>query len=325
MIKITINENDGNQRLDRFLKKYFENAPLSMIYKMVRKDIKVNGKRAKEETLIKAGDELAIYLSDNDIERFSRKKPRSKVKRQFQIRYEDDNIIVVDKPFGLLTHGDGQEKRNHLANQVCDYLIEKGDYNPRVEKTFSPSSVNRLDRNTTGLVLFGKNGETLRNLNRMIREKDKISKLYVTIVKGELKKSVHLKDKMEKDRENNIISVIPLDAEDGKIMETYVRPLEYRNGYTLVEVEIVTGRTHQIRAHLAKIGHPIIGDVKYGNREENYKISKRFGLTTQLLHAYKLIFNSCQGDLKYLEGKVIEAPLPEDFDRIKSDIFGDNR
>lgn len=325
MIKINITENDGNQRLDRFLKKYFENAPLSMIYKMVRKDIKVNGKREKEEFVLKTGDELTVYLSDEDVEKFSRKKLRVKAKRQFQIRYEDDNILVVDKPFGLLTHGDGQEKKNHLANQVCDYLIEKGDYNPRTEKTFSPSSVNRLDRNTTGLVLFAKNGETLRTLNRMIREKDKISKLYVTIVKGQLKKPVHLKDKMEKDGEKNLVTVRPLDFQGGKLMETLVRPLEYKNGYTLVEVEIITGRTHQIRAHLAKIGHPIIGDVKYGSREDNFKISRRFGLTTQLLHAYKLIFNKCEGELSYLEGKVIHSQLPDDFERIKTSIFGNNK
>ncbi|MEF9922870.1 MAG: RluA family pseudouridine synthase [Anaerovoracaceae bacterium] len=321
MIKIKINENDGNQRLDRFLKKYLENAPLSMIYKMIRKDIKVNGKRCKNEMILQLDDEVSIYLSDQDIEQFQRKKTRSKVKKQFMVTYEDENIIVVEKPFGLLTHGDSTEKKNHLANQVCDYLIDRGEYNPRVEKTFSPASVNRLDRNTTGLVLFGKNSSTLQQLNQMIREKDKISKFYMTIVKGRISEPMILKDKMEKDHEENKVTVLPLDSEDGKLMETWVRPLRYGNGYTLIEVEIITGRTHQIRAHLAEIGHPVIGDTKYGDRRVNEKMRYEFGLSTQLLHAYKLKFNKCSGNLQYLEGKEIVAPIPADFERIKNNIF----
>lgn len=321
MIKIKINENDGNQRLDRFLKKYLENAPLSMIYKMIRKDIKVNGKRCKNEMILQLDDEVSIYLSDQDIEQFQRKKTRSKVKKQFMVTYEDENIIVVEKPFGLLTHGDSTEKKNHLANQVCDYLIDRGEYNPRVEKTFSPASVNRLDRNTTGLVLFGKNSSTLQQLNQMIREKDKISKFYMTIVKGRISEPMVLKDKMEKDHEENKVTVLPLDSEDGKLMETWVRPLLYGNGYTLIEVEIITGRTHQIRAHLAEIGHPVIGDTKYGDRRVNEKMRYEFGLSTQLLHAYKLKFNKCSGNLQYLEGKEIVAPIPADFERIKNNIF----
>ena len=320
MLKITITENEAGQRLDRFLKKYFNNATLGAIYKLIRKDVKVNGKRAGENAMLLVGDELAIYVSDETAASLRKEKTRPKVKRQFRVAYEDDNILVVEKPFGLLTHGDRTEKKNHLANQVIDYLIEKGDYNPRTERTFVPAPANRLDRNTTGLVIFGKNAAALKELNKAIREKDKIHKLYLTIVEGKLEKTVHLRAKMTKDEGKNLVSVLSEEAQ-GKLMETIARPLKTSSfkekDYTLVEVEILTGRTHQIRAHLAKAGYPIIGDVKYGDKKVNALMEKEFGLTTQLLHAYKLIFED-NAEVP----KVIEAQLPADFERIKQTIFG---
>ncbi len=193
MIRVEIGKNEQNQRLDKFLRKYLENAPLSYIYKAIRKDVKVNGKRCKEDTMLALGDEVTLYMQEEDVRKFQRKQRTSRAKRQFKVAYEDEHIIAVEKPFGLLTHGDSTEKKNHLANQVVDYLIEKGDYNPRLEKTFTPAPVNRLDRNTTGLVLFGKTNGALQNLNQMIRDKDKINKYYMTIVSGQLKKELHLK------------------------------------------------------------------------------------------------------------------------------------
>lgn len=320
MIIIEIGKNEQSQRLDKFLRKYLENAPLSYIYKAIRKDVKVNGKRCKEDTMLNLGDQVALYMQDEDIQKFQRKERTSRAKRQFKVAYEDENIIAVEKPFGLLTHGDSTEKKNHLANQVIDYLIEKGDYNPRIEKTFAPAPVNRLDRNTTGLVLFGKTNGALQTLNQMIRDKDKISKYYMTIVSGQLKKELHLKDKMVKDRTLNKVTVLPMEGE-GRDMETVVRPLARSAKYTLVEVEIITGRTHQIRAHLAKSGHPVIGDVKYGDRRVNQTVRERFNLNTQLLHAYKLTFSGCGGELAYLNGLTITAELPDDFMRIKKQIF----
>jgi len=184
--------------------------------------------------------------------------------------------------------------------------------------------VNRLDRNTTGLVLFGKNNLAVQQLNQMIREKDKISKCYMTIVAGNLKKNLHLRDRMVKDHVTNKVTVRSMDQE-GLEMETIVRPLEHCGKYTLVEVEIITGRTHQIRAHLAKAGHPVIGDVKYGDRRVNGYVRKAFDLNTQLLHAYKLEFSGCSGELEYLNGKTIMAELPEDFQRIKTGLFGQDK
>ena len=319
MVKIILTENEGNQRLDRFLKKYFQDAPLSYIYKTIRKDLKVNGKRAKEDTMLLEGDELSFFIPDDEFAKLTKKKSRvSHAKKQFKVVYEDDNVLICEKPYGLLTHGDKTEKKNHLANQVIDYLIETGSYNPRLERTFTPAPVNRLDRNTTGLVLFGKNAKALQDLNKMIRNKDDISKRYMTIVHGKIEHEMILRDKMLKDERRNLVSVIDESSEDGKLMETVARPLKvgkyHEKWYTLLEVEIITGRTHQIRAHLAKEGYPVIGDIKYGARKE-------FGLSTQLLHSHMLVFNRCEESLKYLEGKSFTAELPDDFLRIENTIF----
>ena len=320
MVNIEIGKNEQKQRLDKFLRKYLGNASLSYIYKAIRKDVKVNGRRAKEDTMLELGDVITLYISDEELSALTRTRRSTRVKRQFKVAYEDDNIIVVEKPFGLLTHGDKTEKKNHLANQVVDYLIEKGDYNPRLERTFTPASVNRLDRNTTGLVLFGKTGEALQTLNRMIREKDKVNKYYMTIVKGRVKGELHLRDRMVKDERTNKVRVLSMD-EEGRDMETIVRPIETGRDFTLVEVELITGRTHQIRAHLAKAGHPVIGDVKYGDRKVNEMVRRRFNLNTQLLHAYKLTFRGCTGALEYLNDLEITADLPEDFANIRRELF----
>ncbi|WP_027399598.1 RluA family pseudouridine synthase [Anaerovorax odorimutans] len=321
MIKLIITENEDNQRLDRFLKKYFKSAPLSYIYKLIRKDVKLNGKRAKIESVLQQEDELKIYISDEEAKAYREKKSFAKSKRQFNIAYEDENILIVEKPYGLLTHGDKTEKKNHLANQVAGYLADTGEYDPSRERTFMPSPVNRLDRNTTGLVIFGKNNKALQSLNKMIREKDYISKFYLTIVVGELKKDLKLIDKMEKNLTKNVVTVSPLESSEGKVMETIARPLKSAKGYTLTEVELVTGRTHQIRAHLASAGFPVIGDTKYGNKYTNEKIAKQFGLRTQFLHAYKLKIKKGIEPLDYLNDLNVISELPSNLQIIKNNLF----
>ncbi len=324
MIKLQITENDDRQRLDRFLRKYFKNAPLSRIYKMIRKDVKLNGKRAGEDTMLCAGDELTVYISEEEAESLCRSRRPAGVKKQFRIAYEDENIIVVEKPFGLLVHGDEREKKNTLANQVVDYLIEKGDYVPRRERTFVPSPVNRLDRNTTGLVLFGKNSRTLQSLNRMMREKGYVEKYYLTIVSGRLQKPLTLSDYLTKDHDKNIVKVWrdkDPSGNEGKAIETIARPVAWAKGFTLVEVELVTGRTHQIRAHMQKAGYPVIGDEKYGDPAVNARIRREYGLSTQFLHAYRLAFSSALPPLEYLAGKTVTAPLTDFMETIRAGIF----
>jgi 23S rRNA pseudouridine955/2504/2580 synthase len=325
MIRITITENQGNQRLDRFLKKYFPKASLSYIYKLIRKDVKINGKRKSQDTVILPGDELAIYISEEAAIEMQKDIKKVKAKKQFTVIYQDENILIVDKPFGLLTHGDKNEKKNHLANQVIDYLISEGEYDPRIDYTFVPSPANRLDRNTTGLVIFGKNASALRELNKVIRERDGVEKVYRTITVGQIKEPLHLLDNMIKDQKKNISLVT--DSQQGKLMDTEVTPLEYSEkgkGYTFAEVKINTGRTHQIRLQLASIGHALMGDTKYGKPSDNKVVKEKYGLTTQLLHACRLTFTKLdqESTIGYLQGQTFTCPLPQGFLRIKKDIFG---
>ena len=316
MIKFEITENEAERRLDKFLKSYLKNASLSHIYKLIRKDVKVNGRREGPEKLLNTGDELIIYISEEDEKAFRSGRVAQKQKRQFGIAYEDKNLLVVEKPFGMLTHGTSLEKKKTLTNQVLAYLIEQGDFDRR-ERAFSPSPVNRLDRNTTGLVIFGKNSKTLKNFNLMMRERNRIKKYYVTIVRGELAGSLFLKGRLEKDSEDNKVKI----GTTGKEIETIVRVIDKANGFSLVESELVTGRTHQIRAHLSHAGYPVIGDVKYGDSRLNRKLSREYGLTTQLLHAERLYFDKMTPDFEYLNGIEIKAAVPPEFERIKTGLF----
>ena len=259
MREIRITANDAGRRLDRFLRKYLPGASLSEIYKIIRKDAKVDAKRRNESYILNEGEVLTLYLSDEAFEKLSRGKgafgagsgsAAAKAKRTFRIVYEDENVLMANKPYGLLTHGDSHEKKDHLANQVKDYLIASGAYDPRSEKVFSPAPANRLDRNTTGLVLFGKTAAAMRELGRMIRE-DEIRKFYLTIACGTIRHEMHLGGSLLKDEAANKVKI--LDEGDGKDIETIVRPLkticlsETASRLPLCEVELVTGRSHQIR------------------------------------------------------------------------------
>ena len=321
MIYLEIGKNEEGQRLDRFLRKYLPKASLSGIYKLIRKDVKVNNRREKENYFLKEGDKISLYMTDEEVSNLRHQSRRPRAKKQFEVCYEDDNLLIVNKPFGLLTHGDGKEKKNHLANQVVDYLIEKGEYNPRTEKTFSPASANRLDRNTTGLVVFGKNSEALRELNRLLRTGDGVAKYYLAIVRGELKKKLDLGGFAVKDEGKNKVEI--LAEEDSpkagsKEIRTLAEPMISKNGYTLVKVRLFTGRSHQIRAHLAETGFPILGDPKYGRGKESKVIE---GNTAQMLHAWKLVFDIEEGPLAYLKGKEVEADLPKGFKEMKEKLF----
>jgi len=322
MVNLIVTENEAGQRLDRFLKKYLKRASLSMIYKMIRKDIKLNGKRAKEDVMLSVGDTLSIYLTEERLQELTAAALKKTARRQFKIAYEDDNLLVVEKPWGLLTHGDAHEKKNTLANQVCGYLQEQGTYQPSRERTFTPSPINRLDRNTTGLVMFGKNAETLRLMTRLIRERDYIHKYYRTIVAGNFQKMMVFRDRLEKDESRNQSVVV--GASEGREAVTNVWPLVSGKQFSLVEVGLVTGRTHQIRVHLSHAGYPLAGDAKYGKKSVNERVRRELGLTTQLLHACRLEFENMPPPFTYLNGKKIEAEVPEAFRRAEQKLIQKN-
>ena len=325
MVEIRIGTNEKGQRFDRFLRKYLPGASLSHIYRIIRKDAKVNLRRAKDVYILEEGDTVTLYLSEEEVESFRRQEKQGSVKRTFGTAYEDGDVLIADKPAGLLTHGDKGEKSGHLTNQVRGYLMQKGEYDPAKEKTFAPSPVNRIDRNTTGLVIFAKNYDSLKKLTGYLRTHEKIRKLYLTVVLGKIPAEITLEGSLEKDEERNVSRTA--SGESAKRAVTHVRPLKSgkipglgNRTVTLAEAEIETGRTHQIRVQLSEAGHPLLGDPKYGDPSVNRALRERYGITHQLLTAYKLEFRGVRDDFPKLDGRTVEAKLPKELRKIKEEI-----
>lgn len=331
MQKITIGENEKNQRVDRYLRKYLASASLSTIYKIIRKDLKLNGKRVRQDHILSVGDVMELYLDDEEFNSLKRKEKPFNCNSfgNIDIVFENDKMLIANKPHGLLVHGDSKEKKKTLTNQVRQYLYDKGEIDMSAENIFQASSANRLDRNTTGLVVFCKTPESMRNMNEMIRSEDCVEKFYLTIVKGELKGDLYLRDELIRDHERNISSVKSADtvirsetqSDDGyKKIATFVTSVKSNCGFSLVRVRLDTGRTHQIRAHLKHAGYPLAGDIKYGDHKTNEFMKDKYKLSTQLLHAYELRFSDCIGELAELKGLIVRAELPVKFKEIASDM-----
>ena len=317
MLKVIVEKNDAGQRLDRFLRKYLRRAPLSGIYRIIRKDLKVNGRRVKEDYKLEAGDELTLYIPEEQVAEFAKATPPRTAKRRFGIAYEDEHLLIADKPAGLLTHGDSREKKNTLANQVMGYLQQTGEYDPSRERTFRPAPVNRLDRNTSGLVVFGKTAEATRLCAELFRSHGSVRKYYLCLVCGELTCEQTIEERLVKDEEQNRVFVA--DDPAGMRSVSVVRPVTPGQEFSLVEVELLTGRTHQIRVHMAGIGHPLAADPKYGDPKVNARLKKN-GMTTQFLHAARLHFDEGLKEIEALEalaGRTIEAAVPDRFEKAK--------
>lgn len=307
MIEIEIGKNDAGQRLDRFLSKAYPRLNQALVQKLVRKKrIKRNDARCDCRDMLAFGDRLKLYLSDELLARENTAK--TTVSAEIEVVYEDENIILVDKPAGLVVHEDSENTADTLINRITAYLTEKGEYNSENEQSFAPALCNRLDRNTCGIVVAAKNAESLRILNEKIRGRE-LQKRYLCLLAGRPpKKSDKLSLWLEKDGAKNRVFVHEQEKNGALTAVTEYRVLEYFDDFTLAEINLITGRTHQIRATMSWIGCPVLGDSKYGNNAQN----RRFGLKKQALCAYKLgfDFNSDSGILSYLDGKSFVVSEP---------------
>lgn len=315
--RIVVTVNEANQRIDRFLRKYLDEFSLSDIYKLLRKKgITVNGKRTAENYRLVEGDVVEIYAAvDNESADTVKETDIS-----FSVLFEDVNIIIVDKPPGLILHPDTSHRENTLVDQVLYYLYKKGEYKPAGNSTFRPSCVNRLDLNTGGIVIFAKNYPSLQSLSAMMRER-LIEKRYIAVVKGNMSDEREVKAYLEKDSDNNTVSINYNGENGGKAIHTSFSPIGNSDKYSLVKVNLITGRSHQIRAQLASLGCPIVGDAKYGDYEVNRHFARYYNLRQQFLYAYEVLFRETRGDLKYLEGRLFRADFPPEYSRIMKDLF----
>lgn len=302
MKTVTVGKNDAGQRVDKFLTKTFPSLPVSMMYKYIRqKDIKLNGKRCQIADRLCEGDVIAVYAPDEFLVPAASKYEFQYAGTKLDIVYEDDNILLLNKPVGLLVHPDENEYRDTLIFRVQRYLHEKGEYQPDRENSFVPALVNRIDRNTCGIVIAAKNAAALRILNEKLRKRE-IEKYYLCIVHGHMEKAEDtLQGYLEKNEAQNRVYISNRQARGARTIATRYRVLKERDGLSLLEIELLTGRTHQIRAHLASIGHPLLGDGKYGTNALN----KGTGFNKQALCSYRLkfAFKEDAEELQYLNGK----------------------
>lgn len=318
MKEFVIEENEAGQRFDKYLGKLLKEAPKSFFYKMLRKkNITLNGKKATGKERLEKGNQVKLFLGEETFEKFAGNTKVARARCDLSVLYEDRDILLINKPAGMLSQPD-QSGNPSLVEYLMGYLLEKGEINEQTLLTFKPSVCNRLDRNTSGIVAAGKSLAGLQELSRMFHDRT-LHKYYLCLTKGVINNKNYIKGYLHKDEKCNKVVVQKVPSENALPIETRYEPLGNNGRVTLLQVELLTGRTHQIRAHLSSIGHPIIGDPKYGERKLNLEYGEKYQLGYQLLHAYRLEIPQLEGKLSYLSGKSFTAPVPDYFFNIIKD------
>ncbi len=331
MQTLTVTPNEAGQRMDKLLAKYLDQAGKGFIYKMMRKkNITLNGKKCDGSEHLAEGDEIQLFLSDETISKFQgsalsgplfgtpgRALPDTKKNSSgnLDIVYEDSHILVVNKPSGMLSQK-AKEGDMSLNEYILNYLIDSGGLPISQLRTFKPSICNRLDRNTSGLVVAGKSLAGLQIMNEVFKDRS-IHKYYQCLVSGKVEGKQLIAGFLKKNEETNTVSIYPLEVEDSVPIMTEYLPLAGNDRITLLRVTLITGRSHQIRAHLSSMGHPIAGDYKYGSRQVNDDMKKKYKVRSQLLHSWRLeLPKELPAPLDYLGGREFIAPLPGQFARV---------
>ena len=315
MQEITIGTNEAGQRLDKFLAKYMKLAPKSFFYKMMRKkNITLNGKKCEGGEMLAEGDTVKLFLADETIEKFSEikvQKIQKEKKVQLSILYEDEDILLINKPAGMLSQK-ARDTDLSLVEYLTDYLMEKGSVTEGSLRSFKPSVCNRLDRNTSGLIVAGKTLIGLQAMARLFKDRT-LKKYYLCFVKGGIRRREHIYGYLAKNEKTNKVTI--REAGDTPIETEYV-PIAYNQEMTLLKVHLITGRTHQIRAHLASKGHPLLGDYKYGDAGWNRQFQERYQVRAQQLHAYQMKLPWMEAPLDEISGMTFTAKVPPLFWRL---------
>lgn len=314
MKQFQITDADAGQRFDKYLGRILKDATNGFLYKMLRKkNITLNDQKADGRELITSGDVVKIWLSDETYEKFAGITAKvTEYDFQPDVVYEDEHVLIVNKPVGILSQK--AEDSDVSMNEYClSYLFKSGAYEPG-PGVYKPSVCNRLDRNTTGMLLVAKSLPAARDLSELLKNRT-LQKYYLCVVKGVLSEAKDLKGYLIKDNKTNKVSVRTVTSEvsdEETYIETGYEPVTNNGRLTLLKVHLITGKTHQIRAHLSSIVHPILGDYKYGDR----KLNEEYGVKYQLLHAFRICFPELTGSLANLSNREIEIPMPSLFDEV---------
>ena len=358
MKQFNVEQNEAGQRLDKLLFKILNKAPKSFIYKMLRKkNIVLNGKKAMGSEMLMIKDEIKLFLSDETMEQFNEPIVTTEVEQNIEVIYEDQHILVVNKPLGVLSQKAAKEDIS-MVEYIMSYLLSTKQITKEQLISFKPAVCNRLDRNTSGILIAGKSLLGLQEMARLLKDRS-LGKYYLCIVKGKVEGKKRIEGYLSKDEEKNMVKIYPMQMEDTEYICTEYEPLLYTKNtaslkasashgalktnenqkvtglseaemkeddgpkgmYTFLQVKLITGRSHQIRAHLASIGHPLLGDFKYGDQKTNHYFKINYSLSHQLLHSYRMVFPVMEGELSYLSGKEFQAEVPELFTKIKKDLF----